>query len=172
MERNFDNRKRRGGNKDRPSLNNASYGEKFPPIIKPERKEYPPCPISGAPIENIFTAINHRETNQPANFDAFVKYLREAEQLSDKQFLLYVGSGTFGVYEEELENGRKKMVQVRKIVYEDSHEKPLWRKELSPGISRDYIPNPTPLSQLYSLEEEQAFPKIGATNGAYLPRNS
>lgn len=172
MDRHHQPRKQfRGGRPDRFQGPQLTHEEKFPPIPKPPKRDYDPCPISGNAIDNIFTAIDHRETGKPATFDGVLELIRNAENLPETDQLLYVGSGAFGVYQEVQENGLKKMVQVRKIVYEESHHKPDWRRELSPGISRDYIPAPRPLSELYTPEEERQFPKLGAGN-VYMPRNS
>lgn len=183
MDRNHDPRRRRHNQNQgqhqapapRPERSigaGLSNEEKYPVPPRPPRREYQPCPISGQPIDNIHTALVHRESEQPANFDAVLELLRNAENLSERQKLVYVGSGCFGVYEEVEENGRRHLALQRKIVYEDGHHKPEWRRELAPGISRDYLPAPESLSQLYSAEELAHFPKIGAASGAYMPRSS
>jgi hypothetical protein len=157
---------------DRSAFSHYSREEKFPtPPVAPKR-DYAPDPVTGKAIDNIYTAMTHRESEQPVSFDTIIEQLRNAENLDERQQLIYVGSGQFGVYDEVEEGGKKRLVLNRKIVYEDSHHKPDWRRELAPGISRDYRPAPTPLDQLYSPEEESAFPKIGAASSAYLPRSS
>lgn len=174
MDRNHDSRKKRGGNRppERPSLNNATFAEKFPAVPRVEKKTYDPCPISGVTIENVFSAMTHRESGKPADFDAVLRFLRDSESIPEDQKIIYIGSGVFGIYQDVVENGRKHLQLLRKIVWEDSHHKPQWRKELAPGVSKDYIPHPLPLSQLYTPEEEREFPRLGAVNNTYLPRNS
>ena len=157
---------------DRSISAGLSNEEKYPMPVRPAKRDYPPDPLTGQPIENVYTAFTHRDTEQPTSFDAVLEHVRNAENIAENQSLIYVGSGCFGVYEEVEENGRRRLVLQRKIAYEDSHHKPDWRRELAPGISRDYQPTPEPLSQLYSSEEQSQFPKIGASSGAYMPRSS
>lgn len=149
-----------------------SNEEKYPVPNRPPKRDYPPDPLTGQAIDNVYTAFTHRDTEQPTSFDAVLEHVRNAENITESQTLIYVGSGCFGVYEEVEENGRRRLVLQRKITYEDSHHKPDWRRELAPGISRDYQPSPEPLSQLYSQDEQSQFPKIGAASGAYMPRSS
>ncbi len=175
MDRQHDTRRRnrpaqRNEKPERPSLSTASYAEKFPQVPKPPKRDYEPCSLSGKEIENIFIAVAHRDTGKPVNFDAVVDFLRNSEHIKPEQDLIYVGAGCFGVYEEQEENGLKQKVQINKIVYEDNHHKPDWRRELAPGISRDYMPSPSPLSDLYTQEELRAFPKLGSETGSYMPR--
>jgi hypothetical protein len=166
-------RNERGRNEvARPSFNQYSREEKYPAPPVPPKRDYQPDPVTGKPIDNIYTAMMHRESEQPVAFDTVIEQLRNAENIGERQQLAYIGSGQFGVYEEVEENGRKRLTLVRRIVYEDGHRKPDWRRELSPGISRDYRPAPEPLDHLYSPEEERAFPKIGAASSAYMPRSS
>ena len=160
------------GRSERSIGQGLSNEEKYPMPVRPPKREYPLDPITGAPVDNVYTAFTHRETEQPTSFDAVLDHLRNAENIAENQQLIYVGSGSFGVYEEVEENGRRHLALQRKITYEDSHHKPDWRRELAPGISRDYQPAPQPLSQLYSQDEQSQFPKIGASSGAYIPRTS
>jgi hypothetical protein len=179
---NRDNRDNRGerderGRHDAPRAERGSFSqytreEKYPLPPVPPKREYQPDPVTGKPIDNIYTALMHRDSEQPVSFDTVIEQLRNAENLGERQQLIYIGSGQFGVYEEVEEGGKKRLQLVRRVVYEDGHRKPDWRRELSPGISRDYRPAPEPLDRLYSPEEERAFPKIGAASSAYMPRSS
>jgi hypothetical protein len=164
------------GRSDRPKVDRSAFShysreEKYPTPPQPPKRDYDPDPVTGKPIENIFTAMTHRDSERPVSFDTVIEQLRNAENLSERQQLIYVGSGQFGIYEEVEEGGKKRLVLQRKITYEDSHHKPDWRRELAPGISRDYRPTPEPLDRLYTVEEQSAFPKIGAQSGAYMPKN-
>ena len=72
------------------------------------------------------------------------------------------------------QKGQKPRYVIRKrIQYEDEFEKHSWRRELSPGISRDYKPTPQPLSELYDEAEESIGQSGYGKNHSsiYMPRN-
>lgn len=143
----------------------------FMPPPVPQR-EYEPCPISGEPIQNIITAIADPETGRPANFDSVIARIAEGEELAANERICYLGRGSFGVLVEQ--KGRKPRYYVRKrIQYEDEREKYAWRRELSPGISRDYVPEPEPLSDLYDEAEAVIVDNGFGRNhqSIYLPKN-
>ena len=157
---------------ERSAFSHYSREEKYPTPPVPPKRDYAPDPVTGKAIDNVYTALVHRDSEQPVSFDTVIEQLKNAENLGANQQLIYVGSGQFGVYDEVDEGGKKRLMLNRKIAYEDGHHKPDWRRELSPGISRDYRPTPEPLDRLYSQEEERNFPKIGAASSAYMPRSS
>ncbi|MGI9256542.1 MAG: hypothetical protein ACR2PY_06365 [Salinispira sp.] len=133
----------------------------LPPPV-PE-KEYDPCPISGEVIDNIYIAISDPDSGRPARFDKVLEHIGQQEALSSEQRLAYIGAGNFGILENKTENGRLQIQLMKKIPYEDPYDRKKWRKELSPGISRDYVPNPQPLDDLYTREEIRAFPSFEFT---------
>lgn len=140
-----------------------------PPVPK---RDYGPDPITGEPISDILSAIADPETGRPANFDSVVRRLEEQEELGENERIVYVGKGAFGVLVEN--KGQKPRYQIRKrIQIEDEYEKYAWRRELSPGISRDYVPSPQPLHELYDEAEadvtDSGFGK--AQPSIYLPKN-
>ncbi len=141
----------------------------MPPPV-PQR-EYEPDPISGDPISNILTAIADPESGRPVNFDSMLKRLIEQEQVAENETIIYVGQGAFGILVEQ--KGQRPRYFIRKrIQIEDEYETYPWRKELSPGISRDYKPEPQPLSELYdeaeALVSNSGFGK--ANPSIYLPK--
>ncbi len=140
-----------------------------PPVPK---REYEVDPVTGEPISDILTAIADPESGRPLNFDSMVRRLEEQEELAENERIVYVGRGAFGVLVEQ--KGKKPRYFIRKrIQIEDEHEKYPWRRELSPGISRDYVPAPQPLSELYDEAEADVkgsgFGK--AQPSIYLPKN-
>lgn len=135
------------------------------------QREYEPDPVTGEPITNIFTAIADPETGRPANFDSMLQRLSEQEELAENEKLIYVGKGAFGVLVDQKGTRPRYMIRKR-IQIEDEYETYVWRKELSPGISRDYKPNPQPLSELYD-EAEATVSSSGygkAHPSIYLPK--
>ena len=136
------------------------------------KRLYDPDPISGEPISDILTAVTDPETGRPAKFDSIVGRLVEQEPLAENERLVYIGKGAFGVLVEQ--KGRKPRYFIRKrIQIEDEFQKYPWRRELSPGISRDYVPSPQPLAELYDEAEatvqDSGFGK--AQPSIYLPKN-
>jgi hypothetical protein len=143
----------------------------FMPPPVPDR-DYEPCPVSGEPINDILTAIADPETGKPSDFDSVISRLSEQEELAENEHICYLGKGSFGIVVDQ--KGQKPRYVIRKrIQYEDEFEKYSWRRELSPGISRDYRPEPQPLSELY----DEAEKTIGETgygknhSSIYMPRS-
>ena len=140
-------------------------GNKNPhtPFIPPPKREYDPCPLSGQVIDNIYLAISDPESGKPARFDKVLEHLRKREEIQKGQQLVYIGAGNFGIVENTSKKGKRRIELIKKIPYEDSYQKKQWRRELSPGVSRDYVPSPEPLDSLYTLEELKSFPKLGVS---------
>lgn len=137
-------------------------------------REYEACPISGEEIESILTAIADPRTGKPARFDKVIETLCRGETLSEDERFAYLGRGVFGIVSiQKGENGRPELTVRKRIQYEDHHEKYAWRRELAPGISRDYRPDPQPLSELYSSEEISSFPRFDSgPSSAYVSRSN
>jgi hypothetical protein len=137
------------------------------------KRDYEPCPISGEPIKNILTAIMHPQTGRPANFDSVLQQLEQHEQLEENERICYLGKGEFGIVQEN-PNGKPRFTIRKRISYEEESNRCEWRKELSPGISRDYDPHPERLSELYKEAEEvvgsNGFGRSQAPS-IYLPKN-
>lgn len=116
----------------------------------PER-EYGECPISHQPIDDIYAAIDDPDTGKPARFEAVLEKIARREQISENERVIYMGSGTFAVVEDSPKGGFPTVK--RRVTFEDGHNRVDWRKELSPGISKDYPPQPEPVSELYTSED-------------------
>lgn len=155
---------RRRGNKKRNRQKSDHPAKHYMPEPPPKR-EYPPCPISGEPIDDPYSAVEDPETGQPARLESVIRKLSESERLGPNERIAYIGQGAFGVVEERKENGKKRVTVKKRIEYESGRDPQEWRKELSPGISRDYKPEPQPLSTLYSDEQERSFPKFSRNVG-------
>jgi hypothetical protein len=146
----------------------------MPPPVP--HRDYEPDPITGQPIDNIFTAIAEPATGKPANFDSILRQIEEQEELAENERIVYVGKGEFGILQENKRSEKKsdepRYFIRKRIPIEDEYEKYEWRKELSPGISRDYTPSPEPLSELFDEAEarvkDSGFGK--AHPSIYLPK--
>ncbi|MEX2443755.1 MAG: hypothetical protein WD492_09135 [Alkalispirochaeta sp.] len=166
-----------GQKQNQPRSGSASKGRKkrgpfdpekhFLPDPVPER-EYEACPVSGEEIDDIVTALAEPYSGRPARFDRVIEKISASEEISEEERLAYLGKGAFGIVSIQTgENGRPELFVRKRIQYEDSHEKYSWRRELAPGISRDYVPHPQPLSDLYSREELEQFPRFDAAGASY-----
>ncbi len=165
-------RRRRGRNESRKMPKVPREIRVYMPP-EPEPREYESCPLSGEPIDNIYVAIADPDSGKPSRFDKVIEHLSKREELAANQRVAYIGAGNFGIIEEQVKDRRKTYELVKKIPYEDTHQKNVWRRELSPGISRDYVPSPEPLDNLYTTEEIMSFPKLGAAStGSYMPRTN
>lgn len=155
----------------KPRLKGIPQSERVKMPDPPPKRQYT-CALTKKPITNVLTAIAHPDSQEPVEFDAVVQRLAEQEDLGDNQRIAYIGEGSFGVVEERRERGKYSLVITKKIPYEDSRAKNKWRQELSPGISRDYVPQPPRLTDLYSEEEMRSFPRFEVPAGAYLTRSN
>ncbi|MFP4066177.1 MAG: hypothetical protein ACLFRR_08815 [Spirochaetaceae bacterium] len=164
MGRRSQNRRRSGRNRGREKKKQDHPAKYYMPEPPPKR-EYPPCPISGEPIDDPYSAVEDPNTGQPARLDSVIRKLSKSESLGPNEYIAYIGQGAFGVVEERKESGKKRVIIKRRIEYETGRTVQDWRKELSPGISRDYTPDPQPLSSLYSEEEQRSFPRFGRNVG-------
>jgi hypothetical protein len=163
-----------GGKKKKPQRRpqrSAEFHKQFLPDAPPKR-DYDPCPLSGEPIRDVLSAISHPQTGQPTNLESVIAELSRREQLGANERICYIGEGQFGVIQEQKVGGKQQITIIRRISYEQGNTRADWRKELSPGISRDYTPDPQPLSELYSIEEERQFPRFDRSSGSYMPRQS
>lgn len=167
-----DNRTRNSKKRREPRKRNqrsADFYKQFLPEPPPKR-DYPPCPISGKPIRDIYTAIDHPTSGTPANLESVIAELTKSEELEPDERICYIGEGKFGVVQEKKVEGKHMIEITRRIEYENTNVTCEWRKELSPGISRDYVPEPQPISELYSSEEERQFPRFNRGAATYMPR--
>ena len=164
-------RKRGRGQKAEPRKAAFDPAKHFMPTPVPKR-DYGPDPVTGEPVTDILTAIADPATGRPSNFDSVLKRLEAQETLAENERIVYMGNGSFGILVEQ--KGKSPRYSVRKrIQVEDDRETPGWRRELSPGISRDYVPSPEPLSVLYGEAEANVVDnKYGRLHASiYLPRN-
>ncbi|MCL2480734.1 MAG: hypothetical protein FWF38_03375 [Spirochaetaceae bacterium] len=111
-------------NKNRGNFNN-------PPREKPEEnKIILKCEICMQDIQDISSAIALPETGNPAHFDCVLKRIKENENLREKEQLVYLGSGTFGIIENISTNQNPNFKIIRKIDFEDHENIPEWRKQM------------------------------------------
>lgn len=103
----------------------------------PPKREYGACPICKQPMRDIQSAIAFPPSDEPAHFECVIRRIGEDEALSEHERVIYLGNGSFGIVEDRSGEGDSKYVIRKRIQFEEP-EKPVgWRKELSPGISRE-----------------------------------
>jgi len=166
------NQNRQGGNRKKGRSIPFDPEKHFLPDPVPER-DYDPCVVSGEEIDDIYTAIADPATGKPARFDKVVERISGSEDLAEGERVAYIGRGVFGIVKMERdENDRPRLVVRKRIEYEHSGDNQDWRKELSPGISRDYVPHPRPLSELYTPEELRQFPRFDSPTTSFPGRGN
>lgn len=158
--------KRRGRRGGRKRLEQRVSPEFITMPEPPPERDYDECPISHQPIDDIYAAIEDPDTGKPARFEAVLEKIARREGIAENERVIYIGSGTFAVVEDKPKGGFPEIK--RRIDFEGANHKTGWRKELSPGISKDYPPEPEPIHKLYSSEEmkdwEYHAPTILAQN--------
>ncbi|TVQ27212.1 MAG: hypothetical protein EA383_02910 [Spirochaetaceae bacterium] len=138
----------------------------------PER-DYAPCPVCGKAIDHVFSAVAHRSNGLPAHIECIVGELSKDEHLDEGDRIVYLGRGNFGVVGKDpvVEDGKKRFNVKRRIQYETGSDAPDWRRELSPGISRDYTPEPERLDEVAPEKEQTLRETLGTDRDAiYMPR--
>ena len=134
------------------------------PAARPQR-DYNGCAVSGEPIDDILCALAEPDSGKPARFESVLAELSARFTLRHDERFAYVGRGAFGIVAMERVEGENRLVVREKVQYEDRHETYAWRRELAPGISRDYTPEPAPITELYTQEETSRFPRFRAVTG-------
>jgi len=103
----------------------------------PPKREYDVCPICSLPMRDIHSAIAYPPSDQPAHFECVVSRIAEDEHLAPGERVVYLGHGSFGIVQDQSQQGKSRYVVRKRIQFEETERVFGWRKELSPGISRD-----------------------------------
>ncbi|MBI9102247.1 MAG: hypothetical protein JEY99_07530 [Spirochaetales bacterium] len=94
------------------------------------------CPVCGQNVRDVLTAISFGPEKVPAHFDCVVKDLSGKEELKNKEKIVYLGKGEFGVVKFKGNNGGKFEI-IRRITLENDKEGPIpWRKDISKQLKR------------------------------------
>ena len=102
---------------------------------KPQKKDFPVCPICGNSVKDINTAIAAEESEAPAHFDCIIKQLEQREQLEKDEKICYLGRGSFGIIKTR-NGGSMKFFVRKRIQYEKEEKKFDWRKKVSDRIKK------------------------------------
>ncbi len=95
-----------------------------------DNKNYPPCPICKNKIKEISSAINYRETEEPAHFDCILKSIENSEELASHEKICYLGNGSFGIVRFQKDPSVFPFIIRKRIQYEDPSALLSWRNRL------------------------------------------
>ena len=118
------------GNPNRRRRRNFFRNKEKPQEPKIER-EAPPCSVCGKPIKDIYSALLHQASGEPAHFDCVTKEILDNETLEEGERFSYLGSGVFGIIRQGTANDPSSIVIRKKIQYEDKEKAAVWRRSLS-----------------------------------------
>jgi len=88
------------------------------------------CGICQQDIQDLSTAIALPEAAAPAHFDCVINKIKEGENLGKKEQVVYLGSGAFGIVENNSASQTPNFKIIKKISFEEHDDMPEWRKQL------------------------------------------
>ena len=89
------------------------------------------CPKCNEPITEISSALSDRATGAPVHFECALHEIEQAEKPGEKEKVVYIGQGRFGVLYFENPRDQRKFTIKKVIEWEDRDKKSEWREELS-----------------------------------------
>jgi len=93
------------------------------------------CPLCEEPIKDILAAISITSEKIPAHFDCVLKKVAETEELQNREKVVYLGKGEFGIV--KFKGGNSGAFTVRKrIPFEVVEGGIPWRREISKKLKR------------------------------------
>jgi len=107
--------------RQRPDYNKKKYNR---------LKNAPVCPLCQKPVRDLYSAITHQNSNQPAHFDCILKMLRDINELTDGEKICYLGNGSFGIIQFRNAAGKPRFFIRKRLNYEETDPVPEWRKKL------------------------------------------
>lgn len=95
------------------------------------------CPICGQTVRLLLTAIAYGDEKEPAHFDCVLKQISEKETPGQKEKIIYLGGGSFGIV--EFKSGGNGTFEIKKRIEfetfdQENPQKHNWRKELSDPV--------------------------------------
>lgn len=89
------------------------------------------CPKCNQPIAEISSALTDRATGTPVCFECALHEIEAAEKPGEKEKIVYIGQGRFGLLYFENPRDQRKFTIKKVIEWEDRDKKSEWREELS-----------------------------------------
>jgi len=96
----------------------------------------PVCPKCGEAIQDVTSALTDRDSGTPIHFDCALKFLQGAENVGEKEKIVYIGQGRFAVMEFENPTDTKKFRILRTIEWESRENRAEWRGEIAGQYSQ------------------------------------
>ncbi len=124
--------------KRKPSLKKKRKPEE--PIEKIEYPKYT-CSKCGEEIKELSSAIGDKDTGNPLHFKCVFEFLKNSEDLKEKEDLIYIGNGNFAIVHIENPNNKKNFKILRLIEWENKNQEYPWKKEIAHLASQAW-PNP------------------------------
>jgi hypothetical protein len=130
---------RNGGGQRQGGRSEASKGgapavqrERFSaPRIAPPVLPKPLCPRCGAPIDDLPSALNDKETGEPIHFDCVLARIAEGENLGEGEKVVYLGGGRFGVVHFENPGDTKHFRVKKTLQWEEKDKRAEWRRQVA-----------------------------------------
>ena len=110
-------------------------GNRRNPKNRESREQSPICPVCSKPVRNLYSAITHEPSNQPAHFDCILKDIRDNHELHTKEKVCYLGGGSFGIIQIRNTSSAVPFLIRKRIQYETTEPIPEWRKNLTTRAS-------------------------------------
>lgn len=101
------------------------------PRIVPPTLPKPLCPRCGAPIEDLPSALNDKESGAPIHFDCVLSRLEEIESPAEGEKIVYLGGGRFGLVRFENPGDLKRFRVVKLVQWEEKDKRADWRREVA-----------------------------------------
>lgn len=91
----------------------------------------PVCPRCGAPIDDLPSALNDKETGQPIHFDCVLARIAEGESLGEGEKVVYLGGGRFGVVQFDNPGDAKRFRVKKTLQWEEKDKRAEWRRSVA-----------------------------------------
>ncbi len=93
------------------------------------------CPLCEQDIKDILTAISITSEKTPAHFDCVLRQIAQTEEIQNREKVVYLGKGEFGIV--KFKGGNSSGFTVRKrIPFEQIEGGIPWRREISKKLKR------------------------------------
>ena len=122
--------------------NNRNYNERKSYQQKENEEALPKvelrqttCEYCGNLIEDLASAMASKENGNPVHFDCVIEKIKKTEKLSEKEKIIYIGQGKFGIVEFPTPQDYKHFEIHRVIEWENRDAKFDWKDEITNAFS-------------------------------------
>lgn len=134
VDRNDEGSAKKKNNRRRRSRNRYKKTAPAETSVAASLAEYT-CPLCEQPIKDILAAISIGSEKTPAHFDCVLKQIADTEELQNREKVVYLGKGEFGII--KFKGGNNSAFTVRKrIPFEQVEGGIPWRREISKKLKR------------------------------------